>query len=428
MASRHTARIADWRIADGVRVEELDGTWLALDAAGGVVYRLEALAAEAVHHVAHRMPLPARLVPAARELAGHGVLEHPLVDRRTALVGAGVVTLTGLAATLLPAASAAASLTQWTDPGGTVWPASGGTFATQAGGASADHYVHVFTSDGELEIRDGAAIADLSILVVAGGGGGGRGQEGAGGGGGAGGLLEVTGATLATGDYTVVVGAGGAGRSGSTGPGVSGQNSRLFTASPGTGVDLTALGGGGGGSPEAGPVAGGSGGGAGADDNSTNDVNIGALVATAGRSSTISAGTPTFSGNAGGNSAHATAANRAQRRAGGGGGATGAGTAGVVNSTAGAGGASITLSDYVVPGVSGDFAGGGGGAGGLGSPSGAGGAGGGAGAGAGGFGSSTSAAGGSATANTGSGGGGSTDAQNGGNGGSGIVILRYRLA
>jgi hypothetical protein len=109
MAPRHTPRIADWRIADGVRVEELDGTWLALDATGGVVYRLEALAAEAVAQVAHRMPLPARLVPAARELAGHGVLEHPLVDRRTALVGAGVVTLTGLAATLLPAASAAAS-------------------------------------------------------------------------------------------------------------------------------------------------------------------------------------------------------------------------------------------------------------------------------------------------------------------------------
>ncbi len=106
MASRHTPRIADWRIADGVRVEELDGTWLALDPTGGVVYRLEALAAEAVRHVAHRMPLPARLVPAARELAGHGVLEHP--SRRAVLRAAGAGSL-GVATLMLPGASAAAS-------------------------------------------------------------------------------------------------------------------------------------------------------------------------------------------------------------------------------------------------------------------------------------------------------------------------------
>lgn len=37
---RQVPKRADWRVADGVRVEELDGSWLALDPTGGVVHRL----------------------------------------------------------------------------------------------------------------------------------------------------------------------------------------------------------------------------------------------------------------------------------------------------------------------------------------------------------------------------------------------------
>jgi hypothetical protein len=422
---------SDWRVADGVRVEELDGSWLALDPTGGVVYRLEARAAEVMRRIAHRLPLPGHLVPAARELAGHGVLEHPLVDRRTAMVGAGVVTLTGLAATLLPSAAAAAS-TVWTEPGDT-WVASGGLIQTQPGGArERNYYVHVFRADGTLTVTGASAIDDLSILVVAGGGGGGGGLESAGGGGGAGGVLEVTSAVLPNGSYIVTVGAGGAGKTGSSGPGNKGSDTSLVGAEAETGVNLTVLGGGAGGGFSFDAIQnGGSGGGGGATSGSGN-IN-GGSVGTVGRSGTIPTGTVSaFAGFNGGSGANdGTGLNR---RAGGGGGAGGIGVSGVANSTAGAGGSSIEKPSYVLDAgeafaaIDGHFAGGGGGAGGENSVIGARGSGGGATAGNGGYGDNSTGGGGDAGANTGSGGGGATRGQDGGDGGSGIVLVRYRLA
>jgi hypothetical protein len=420
-------RRSDWRVADGVRVEELDGSWLALDPTGGVVYRLEARAAEVMRRIAHRLPLPGHLVPAARELAGHGVLEHPLVDRRTAMVGAGVVTLTGLAATLLPSAARAASVLYSTPDSGS-WPASGGLIQTQAG--SPAYYVHVFTSNSTFTVADAVAITDLSILVVAGGGGGGGGLESAGGGGGAGGVLEVTSAVLPNGSYIVTVGAGGAGKTGNSGPGNKGSDTSLVGAE--TGVDLTVLGGGAGGGFSFDAIQnGGSGGGGGATSGSGN-IN-GGSVGTVGRSGTIPTGTVSaFAGFNGGSGANdGTGLNR---RAGGGGGAGGIGVSGVANSTAGAGGSSIEKPSYVLDAgeafaaIDGHFAGGGGGAGGENSVIGARGSGGGATAGNGGYGDNSTGGGGNAGANTGSGGGGATRGQDGGDGGSGIVLVRYRLA
>jgi len=463
MTSRHIPRIADWRIADGVRVEELDGTWLALDAAGGVVYRLEALAAEAVRHVAHRMPLPARLVPAARELAGHGVLEHPLVDRRTALVGAGVVTLTGLAATLLPAASAAAStLTQWTSPGGTggTWPVEGGTFTTETVGEVGEeetYYFHAFTTAGTstLNVLDPAAVTDVSVLIVGGGAGGGLGKEGCGGGGGAGAVMLASG-ILPQGNLTIVVGAGGLGKpgDGTSGRGGSGNPSRFGDF--GDPIAISVNGGGpGGGAVDLPGLTGGCGGGAGADNDKTG--NGGGVLHLTSESDAVTAlsdsvvtGSATLRGFAGGASFGPVAS--ANRRAGGGGGAGSAGITGA-SGVPGDGGASFDFSSagFGSFGVAGRFAGGGGGAGGRASVSSAAGLGGGSddptakgGAGDGGYGGGVSTffdynSGGDAVANTGSGGGGGVNRKNvdegftapnprAGNGGSGVVIVRYRLA
>jgi len=452
MASRPTPRIADWRIADGVRVEELDGTWLALDAAGGVVYRLEALAAEAVRHVAHRMPLPARLVPAARELAGHGVLEHPLVDRRTALVGAGVVTLTGLAATLLPAASAAASLTQWTEPGGTVWPVEGGTFSFASDGTDT-YYFHSFTSSGSIVIRDPSAVDDVSILIVGGGGGGGLGREGAGGGGGAGGAMLASG-ILPQATLSVVVGTGGTGKAGgSSGEGAIGNPSFFGSTNAGDTFSIQSNGGGGGGGPASGQfngISGGCGGGGAADTGSGagSGGSVNAITTEAQAITLLGGGSATADLRGFGGGAGLAATTSSNRRAGGGGGVGGAGADG--STGRGDGGVPFDFTDdgFGVFGVSGRFAGGGGGAGGRASASSAAGLGGGSsvtaekgGAGDGGYGGGENSfapenSGGDAAANTGSGGGGgvsrrdvtSPNEPRGGNGGSGIVIVRYRLA
>jgi hypothetical protein len=447
MASRHTPRIADWRIADGVRVEEFDGTWLALDAAGGVVYRLKALAADAVRHVAHRMPLPARLVPAARELAGHGVLEHPLVDRRTALVGAGVVTLTGLAVTILPSAARAASVV-WTEPGGTDWPIAGGSgssFTSTSVGDDTYHF-HAFTTVGSntLTVRDANAVRDVSVLVVGGGGGGSSATESAGAGGGAGALLSVSGGLFpldgASSSYSldVIVGAPGAGKDGtSTGAGADGGSSSLGAA--GQPLQMTATGGGGGGNP-GGVITGrtgGSGGGGGATSGTATNAGGGVgTVPTLGELSALfSRGSVTateevgaFTGGSGQNDDTGL-----RRRAGGGGGAGGTGGNGISGSSgrvAGNGGPALLVAAFTGFGAAGFFAGGGGGATGQNGSGTLGvdgaGAGGGGGAGQGGDGGTKSGT--SAGANTGSGGGGACDKGNAGNGGSGVVIVRYRLA
>jgi hypothetical protein len=253
--------------------------------------------------------------------------------------------------------------------------ASGGTETTSGG-----YKYHTFTSDGTFTVSSGGSV---EYLVVAGGGSGGRGNGGSGGG--AGGMLTGT-ASLSAQSYTITVGAGGADRTGSNSIGNNGQNS-TFAGSGFT--TLTAIGGGGGaGLNRSNGAAGGSGGGA-----SWNDTAVGV-----GGSGTAG------QGNDGGGG---------QTPAGvvvGGCGGGGAGAAGgpMVSYTGGDGGDGLEW-----PAGSGTYyAGGGGGSGGSGGGGGLGGGG------------DTNFPG---TANTGGGGGGKPNDTYNCAGGSGIVIVRYKI-
>ncbi len=122
-----------------------------------------------------------------------------------------------------------------------------------------DHKVVKFNASGEFDIESIGIAAELELLIVAGGGSGGTTHLFAltTGGGGAGGMLEETLTTddLSLNTFQVVVGAGGQAPP-DTGAqtGESGEDSTVF--------DFTAIGGGGGGAYNANPSAGGSGGGA----------------------------------------------------------------------------------------------------------------------------------------------------------------------
>ena len=289
--------------------------------------------------------------------------------------------------------------------------ASGGTVTTSDGWT-----IHTFTSSGTFTP---SFSTDVEVLVVAGGGGGGTHS---GGGGGAGGLLYYglespktpngSAVSVVSGvSYTITVGAGGAGGYADTtwappyhqNVGVNGVNSSIV----GGAVSLTAIGGGGGGNPGNGVVgvAGGSGGGG-------------------GRIYAGGAGTA-GQGYAGSNGFHYGGSVTPQFPGAGGGGAGGTGTAGS-NTDGGDGGVGL---QYSISGTATYYAGGGGGN--IQGGSGSGGAGGNGGGGAG---SAQHVGGGygfNATTNTGGGGGGTqyyaTPATGRyGNGGSGIVIIRYR--
>lgn len=229
------------------------------------------------------------------------------------------------------------------------------------------YWYHAFTSTG---LFTPSKNLQCDVLVVAGGGGAGGGTTGSyGGGGGGGGMLTSTGYSTKSGVfYAVAVGAGGIGGTINTNPrGGSGDNSVFGT--------LTAVGGGGGGSGNYGnfPNAiatggdGGSGGGSGY-----------AAIAVAGGTGTSGQGNNGASYNAGG-------------QAGGGG---GKGSAGSTNT--GGTGASSSYSGSAVTYAAGGSGGG----------------------------SSTNA---NATANTGNGGDINTSTRYGMNGGSGVVIVRYKI-
>ena len=253
--------------------------------------------------------------------------------------------------------------------------------------------VHVFKNSGTLNVT---APGEVEYLVVGGGGGGGSDRGGGGGGGGyrssvggensGGGSTTENKLNLNIGNKTIIIGAGGIGNNYYT-AGTSGSNSSLD--------NITSYGGGGGGSGLTGVnngTSGGSGGGGG-----TNGT---------GGSGTISQG---YSGG-----------NALTTDAGGGGGAGSIGVNGT-SISGGNGGAGISS---IITGSSVGRAGGGGG----GAPSGDSGGsatdGGGAGRGG-----DTGTGGVSATTNTGGGGGGGTGGplNLGGLGGSGIVIIRYRI-
>jgi hypothetical protein len=287
---------------------------------------------------------------------------------------------------------------------------------------SGNYKIHTFTGSGTFSVTSIATATPVEYLVVAGGGGGG-GRHG--GGGGAGGVVYASSyVNFVAGNYPITVGAGATGAQSDT-IGGNGSNSAI------SGID-TGVGGGGGGSYGGGGAPpgqkGGSGGGG------------GHAPSTGAAANQISSLYGTVYGNAGGNGA--------SNEGGGGGGAGGAGTAGIGETAAGPGGAGILNS---ITGIAYYWAGGGGGAGWT-QTAGNGGIGGGGGGGRGdssgpagtggdtalnpgsnGVGGTSGAVnGGAGGTNTGGGGGGSGQRDHpgysgvGGNGGSGIVIIRYR--
>jgi len=310
---------------------------------------------------------------------------------------------------------------------------TGGTFITATGGTittCGNCKIHTFTGPGTFTVCSVASCAPnnvVSYLVVAGGGSGGSSNPGdgsGGGGGGAGGFREYkspvtpytaspldgnpggTAITVTAQGYPIIVGGGGSGVPAPSAPNQGNDgNPSVFST-----ITSTAGGGGGGGAnvpnlPAGRP--GGSGGGAG---NSS-----GSGTAGSGNTPPVS---PPQGNNGGGISPPGTTPNYGS---GGGGGAGGTGTNGT-NNNGGPGGNGATTS---INGTPTTRAGGGGGgvyAGGV-PVAGNGGPGGG---GDGGGGSSRAATNGST--NTGSGGGGlSFSACTSGNGGSGIVIIRYKF-
>jgi hypothetical protein len=292
-----------------------------------------------------------------------------------------------------------------------------------------DYKIHTFTGPGTFTVTNAGnsgGSSTVDYLIVAGGGGGGSNQIGNGGGagGGAGGYREskATGAPwsasplasstslpVSVQGYPISVGGGGAG---GTNPnrGTVGSNSVFST--------ITSTGGGGGGTggpsaPQKDGGSGGSGGGAGSDGGPS----------TGGTGNTPPVAPP--QGNDGG-------FNTTGDKGAGGGGSDGSGvpvTPPVANSApSGAGGSGITTS---ISGSPTAYAGGGGGGAyslnpGGGAPGGSGGGGNGAD-----FGNDNTTAGSNGTTNTGggAGGGGMSPSVNGvgGNGGSGIVIIRYKF-
>jgi hypothetical protein len=290
--------------------------------------------------------------------------------------------------------------------GNAFFTATGGTITT-----CGNDKIHTFTSPGSFVVTNLAAVAaqnDVSYMVVAGGGGGGTTSYGAGGG--AGGYREgrnnpitpytaspktaASGLTIpAVGTFPITVGAGGASTAPSSGQGASGSPS-IFSSITSTG------GGGGGGGPY--PVSGGH------DGSTGGSGGGGSGIGPAGGTSCGGAGnTPPVSpsqGNPGGN-----ADNTPNATAGGGGGGASENGINIGGTTNGGRGGAGTPTQITGSAVS--YAGGGGGMGsgasGAASPCSTGGAGGGPGT----------------AGTTNRGGGGGSEA----NGGSGVVIIRYKF-
>lgn len=261
--------------------------------------------------------------------------------------------------------------------------ATGGTETTDG-----DFKVHTFTSSGTFTVSSAgnpAGSSDVEYLVIAGGGSGGKSDRG-GGGGGAGGYRTATGLPVSVQGYPITVGAGGPAPQAPDATGSSGSNS-VFSS-------ITSSGGGAGGGNFSG-LSGGSGGGCSHGPGSAGSGNSPSVSPPQGNPGGLGQNGPSYNG-------------------GGGGGASASGSPGSSGSTGGNGSPStITGSDVTRAG--------GGGGGRQPGNAGAGGAGGGGGP----------SYGDAGDVNTGSGGVGGTGRSAGqqpaGNGGSGVVIIRYKF-
>lgn len=291
--------------------------------------------------------------------------------------------------------------------------ASGGNNTYDYTHGGVEYKVHKFTADGTFTV---ALPIPFDILVIAGGGsGGGAGARGAGG---AGGLRWLTDQHLVSGDYICTIGAGGGDPPGSDTEGNNGSPSS-FIRTVGHAINISASGGGAGGGGGSGAQQNGNDGGSGGGSNFQGT----------GGSGDVGNYTPDEGTNGGGSSAQANY---------GGGGGGGAGGAGGTGTTSAGGTAGVGASTFVnssaaettaflsgasagelVSGVR-YIAGGGGGGIHVNQAGAAGGHGGGGNGGG-------NAAGTNGTANTGGGGGGGGNTHKGGQGGSGIILIRYRL-
>jgi len=165
--------------------------------------------------------------------------------RNAAASGAGAVTdltahLAGIDTDKLRVGATAGGVLKGTYPSPTLasvtMAATGGTVTNVYGSDGGYYQIHTFTGNGTLTV---SAAGYCDILVIAGGGGGGS----LGGGGGAGGLIYRTGQYLYAEAYTVTIGGGGAGGAGGGGSniGVNGGDTTFVSATSGT---LRAYGGG----------------------------------------------------------------------------------------------------------------------------------------------------------------------------------------
>jgi hypothetical protein len=270
--------------------------------------------------------------------------------------------------------------------------ATGGTVTTSGG-----YTIHTFTSNGNFVVANGS-VPQMEVLLVGGGGGGGSagattGTGGSGGGGG-GGMKEVTGITIGSGTYAVVVGVGGTGAPNTGGTGVQGGDGGASSA---LGQSVSGGGGGGGYVGSAGPItigrSGGSGGGGGGNGSNAGGARVvgeggngrPAISIDAGGGGGKSNATPSW-GSAGIAGASSSYSGSAVTYAGGGGGGANQPAGNLVGGAGGGGmGSSNTNTSAAVAGTNGLGGGGGGGYGQFSAPA----------------------------------------IQSGKNGGSGIVIIRY---
>lgn len=286
---------------------------------------------------------------------------------------------------------------------GIFYPYADGGTITYVTIGSDTYRIHAFTAAGTSTLFLPETVECDVLLVAGGGGGGGSGGSGASGaGGGAGGLILELNKTISPGSYSIVV----SDSSQSINPdfdlqGPDGGDTSAFS--------LTAVGGGGGGSRVDGDANGRDGGSGGGEGSQGVTTSYGSGTSGQGNRGGLNG----FSGDGGEPNA-----------SGGGGGAGGVGGDGLDDNYSGDGGAGLDMSAYFTTsfGESGYFAGGGGGGrpGSVTNGFGSGGIGGGADGG-------NNDAPASAMANTGGGGAGAGGNYRAGKGGSGIVLIRYRV-
>ena len=201
------------RLRDGLRIEELDGELVVLDASGETVHRVVGDGVAAVRllelGVAER-DVPAELSDAVESLVDAGlVADRRGPSRRTVIAAGGAAAFAAATVTTFALADPAAA-----------WSTcrNGKTPTPKDSGSTGKKYTTAGTStwtSGPSGFHTPNTQQSYNIIVRAWGGGGGGGADGGtygGGGGGGGAYVDATITVLECTDYSVIVGAGGAAR------------------------------------------------------------------------------------------------------------------------------------------------------------------------------------------------------------------------